>query len=827
MSAWRLGFLAFAWAMAGWGGASAQADGSMRWSFATQGLVFSSPAVAPDGTIYIGSESKRLWAVNPDGSFKWRWPATLISTADWFDASPSIASDGTIYAPNFDGKLYALNPNGSLKWSYDTSSYIISSVAIAEDGTLYFGAGDGSLHAVNPDGTVKWLFTTGDWVDSSPAIGGDGIIFFGSWDSNVYAVHPDGSEKWVVATGDAVQSSPAIGPDGTVYVGSGDGRLYAITAAGAIAWTFQTDDTVDSHPVIGPDGKIYFGSSDGNFHALKPDGTPAWPAPYNVGQGVFGGAVIRADGTIIFGASDRRVHALNADGTVKWTYTTGDVVDSSPALAADGTIYAGSYDNKLYALHGNGGGVSVGAWPKFRRDARNQGSAPEAAPVVAPTFLASPLSQTVEAGAAVTFSVVATGTQPLVFEWLKNEAEIDDATLSSLTIAPVSSSDAGTYRARVSNAAGMAISEEAFLMVNPAIAPSIALQPRQLTVVPGGKVSLWVEAEGSAPLRYQWSKDGVPIAGATGKFLELSAAESGDAGDYTVVVSNAGGSIASDLAVVAVDPVGSSRLINLSTRAFVGTGGSVLIPGFVVSGTSPQALLVRAVGPALAGFGVDGAIVDPELIILSGDTSLHANDNWSLAPNASEIAAQTAAVGAFDLEPGSGDAAALVELAPGEYTVQVSGVEGDTGISLVEVYAVGAVGATDARLVNISTRADVGPEDAVMIPGFVIEGTAAKTLLIRAVGPSLSGFGVGNFLVDPVLRLFEGENEILANGDWSDAPDFGALAAATSAVGAFSLENESADAVMLVVLMPGTYTAQASGVDEAIGNVLVEVYEAP
>ena len=154
-------------------------------------------------------------------------------------------------------------------------------------------------------------------------------------------------------------------------------------------------------------------------------------------------------------------------------------------------------------------------------------------------------------------------------------------------------------------------------------------------------------------------------------------------------------------------------------------------------------------------------------------------------------------------------------------------MEGDTGISLVEVYAVGAVGATDARLVNISTRVDVGPEDAVMIPGFVIEGTAAKTLLIRAVGPSLSGFGVGNFLVDPVLRLFEGENEILANGDWSDAPDVGALAAATSAVGAFSLENESADAVMLVVLMPGTYTAQASGVDEAIGNVLVEVYEAP
>ncbi|BET69265.1 hypothetical protein ASA1KI_41830 [Opitutales bacterium ASA1] len=805
----------------------AQQEGTLRWSFATQGLVLSSPAVAADGTIYVGSESKRLWAINADGSFKWRWPATLFSNVDWFDSAPAVAPDGTIYAGNFDGKLYALNPDGTLKWSYDTSAYIISSPAIGEDGTVYVGSGDGSLHAIAPDGTARWQYVTGDWVDSSPAIAPDGSIVFGSWDGNLYSVFPDGTAKWSVDLGEAVQSSPAIGPDGTIYVGSGDGRLYAVSAIGQVHWTFQTGDVVDGHPIVGPDGRIYFGSASGLFHALNADGTPAWPTPYDAGQGIFGGAVLRADGAIVFGASDRRIHALNADGALLWTYTTGDLVDSSPTIAADGTIYVGSYDNKLYALHGNGAPLAESAWPKFRRDSRNVGRAPAAEPLQPPGIVAGPDSLTVDAGAAAMFSVVASGSQPIAFQWLRDGAEIDGAVAGSYSIEHAQPTDAGVYSVRVTNAAGAITSAGAALVVNPPVAPTITLDPRALTVVQGGRAGLWVQATGSEPLAYQWSKNGVPVAGAVGAAHDIGAVTTDDAGTWTVTVSNSAGATTSLPANLVVVADGTSRLVNISTRAQVGTGASILIPGFVVGGTSAKRLLVRASGPTLATFEVSGTLDDPRLAIFSGGTLLFANDDWHLADNATAIAAAVTTVGAFEFLPGSADAGALVELAPGGYTVQVSGSDGGTGVALVEVYEVDAPSSAPDRLLNISTRADVGLGDAVMIPGFVVGGTVARTFLIRAVGPSLSGYGVENFLSDPRLQLFAGTKAILSNDDWTDAPDAEALSDATTAVGAFELEADSADAAMLVVLMPGDYTAQATGADGGTGNVLVEVYEVP
>ena len=128
--------------------------------------------------------------------------------------------------------------------------------------------------------------------------------------------------------------------------------------------------------------------------------------------------------------------------------------------------------------------------------------------------------------------------------------------------------------------------------------------------------------------------------------------------------------------------------MNASTRAYVGTGSAVLIPGFTVSGTGMLKLLIRAVGPTLANFGVSDVLARPTITLYAGSTALATNDNWSSAANAPELASTASAVGAFALNADSKDAALLVSLPAGAYTAVVSGVGGATGTALVELYAV-------------------------------------------------------------------------------------------------------------------------------------------
>jgi hypothetical protein len=156
---------------------------ALKWSFATGGLVVSSPAIGADGTVYVGSRDNNLYAINPDGSQKWSFP-----TGDWVESCPAIGADGTIYVGSYDDNLYAINPDGSQKWSFPTGGTVYSSPAIGADGTIYVGSYDYNLYAINPDGSQKWSFTTESWVFSSPAIGADGTIYVGSYDYNLYAI---------------------------------------------------------------------------------------------------------------------------------------------------------------------------------------------------------------------------------------------------------------------------------------------------------------------------------------------------------------------------------------------------------------------------------------------------------------------------------------------------------------------------------------------------------------------------------------------------------------------------------------------------------------
>lgn len=265
------------------------------------------------------------------------------------------------------------------------------------------------------------------------------------------------------------------------------------------------------------------------------------------------------------------------------------------------------------------------------------------------------------------------------------------------------------------------------------------------------------------------------------------------------------------------------RLINLASRADVGTGGNILFCGFTIAPGANKTVLIRGIGPALAPFGVAGALADPRLELFSGSTLLQSNDNWAAVD-----AATFTSVGAFPLPTNSKDAALVTTLAPGGYTVQVSGVGTTTGIALVEIYEVGS---NSPRLTNLSTRAVVGIGANQLIPSLVVSpGSGPRRLLVRAVGPTLAGFSVAGVLSDPALVVKDGAGLTIASNDnWGtpvgSASTASTLSAASTQVGAFALAEGSKDAAVLMDFQPGSYTVQVSGVNNTSGVSLVEIYD--
>ncbi len=278
-------------------------------------------------------------------------------------------------------------------------------------------------------------------------------------------------------------------------------------------------------------------------------------------------------------------------------------------------------------------------------------------------------------------------------------------------------------------------------------------------------------------------------------------------------------------------PAQTPSVANLSTRAQVGTGGDIIITGFNIGSGGNKTVLIRATGPALAGFGVTGTLANPRLELFSGSTRLAENDNWGTAVGTATLAtaATFSSVGAFQLTAGSLDAALVATLAPGGYTAQVSGVANGTGVALVEVYEVGALG---ARLSNISTRAQVGTGGNILIPGLSISpGTGTRRLLIRAAGPALTPLGVTGVLADPTMVVTNAAGATVASNDnWSTpvgtgASNAAALSTAFAQNGAFNFAAASRDSALLANFAPGNYTIQVSGVNNTSGVAIVEVYD--
>ncbi len=341
-----------------------------------------------------------------------------------------------------------------------------------------------------------------------------------------------------------------------------------------------------------------------------------------------------------------------------------------------------------------------------------------------------------------------------------------------------------------------------------------------------------VAATGTPAPTYQWRRNGVAVTAQRSPTYVLTNASDAQAGTFTCVVTNSEGSVESRPSVLsfsATAPTSVGRLTNISIRTNAGTGAKTLIVGFALGGagtTGSTPLLVRGMGPSLTQFGLTGVLADPVTTLFAGDTALATNDNWGGVTAISNRATQ---VGAFAFASASSlDAALAVAPAPRSYTVQVADRTGGTGLALAEIYdavAAGAFTPTTPRLVNVSARTDVGAGGDILIAGFYIGGTTAKTVLIRAIGPTLAEFGVTDTLADPKLQLFSDATLISENDNWGG--DTG-LTSVGDTVGAFRLINpRSGDAVLLATLPPGLYSAQVSGANGGSGVALVEIYEVP
>ena len=651
----------------------AQADGTFRWPNGSTvgGLVDSSPAlsVAADGTttIYVGVEDNttpaggHLVALDRNGSILWDFktlkPSNPVDSG--VSSSPTIGADGVIYFGCQDGKLYALDPvTRTKKWEFDTHAIIYTTPTLAADGSaIYVVSGDSVLHAVSATDHVELWRHAGGYgyaFTASLAVAADGTIYFGASDGNLVALHPDGTDKWNVAARSLVYSCPAVASDGTVYFTSyNDGRLLAVSSDGVLKWTFTASGVVAASPVIGADGTIYFGDGNGVFYAVNPDGTPKWKNPSRIGAPIVSTAAVRADGTIIFGAHDFRLHALNPDGTEKWkTNLTGDEILSSPVIAPDGTIYVGSEDGKVYAVNGTGSPLStVASWPMLHHD----------------------VTHTSRARAA-------TGGAYLV-----NLSTYAQAGGSANLIAGFVVQGSGTKR---------------FLLraVGPTLArlnvPNVLADPALSLVSAGNEV-------GANDNWSSTSENFLSVLNATnGVTFQLGSGEKDAAialplapGNYNAVVKSSDGGTGVALVEAYDLEVNSTqaRLVNLSTRARAGSGSNVLIAGLVIGGQGPLRLLVRAIGPGLAQFGVNGVLAQPTMTLYSEQTPIGGNVGWTAQGLTEDLAAAARLTGAFALSAsaaGSADCAAVVTLTPGSYTIQVSGVGGTTGEALVEVYVI-------------------------------------------------------------------------------------------------------------------------------------------
>jgi uncharacterized delta-60 repeat protein len=786
----------------------------------------------------------------------------------------------TALLPLPDGKILAafgvyvarLLPDGALDPTFGARAQPtenITALALLPDGRVLAGGklGDGALLArLAADGTTDATFRPPSLAGAitSIAVQPDGKILLANNTARLVRLESSGALDAGFSVADLSQfpNRNGVFPNIRLVAVAPDSRIVVATtpatvqfgfpaAADVLIACFRRDGTLD--PAFAPvytgetvpqllsvegDGRIllaseyhFFSFESGRWkiQRLNTDGsTDATFLTLTGNIPKYGGtmrAAIDAEDRITIVATARnstpgfRVQRLSAEGEIDTTLRYAD-----PAY--------GLFQNDLNAIACQPDGrVLVSSQRGFTRLLAT--NAPRLNPPL-PLDDAPPTPQTVAGGGTAKFYAPDfAGTGPFTYFWSARDASgsvplpyaLD---LNAVTIEHIRSDL--TAQLTVSNPAGSLAAPPQRVRV-PATAPAIVGLPAEISAGAGRFVALTFDALGSGPLTYQWIFEGrllesgvcVPRTDSDQSLpeaLQLTRFNAAQAGVYQLVLSNALGSAT---ASVRVKLDAASRLVALATRGFVGANESAIVAGFVVR-DGPKWVLIRGVGPTLAGFGVRDALATPQLTLFDArGVPLEENAGWR---GTAESYSTLNWPATFPLPEGSRDAIISQRLPAGAYTVKLAGTDGATGTALLEVYE----NINDqVRLANLSSRVVVGAGERVAIGGIVIGGgTAPRRLLVRAVGPGLAGFGVASPLKAPVLTLVDSRGAAVARNDgWDKDGNAAALAAAAVQVGAFPLAASSAEAALLVTLPPGNYSAIVSGSGDASGVALLEIYDVP
>ncbi len=253
-------------------------SGAVEWIFETDSLVYASPAVAEDGTIYFGSSDGLLYALNPNGTLKWEF-----EVGGELDSSPSLDANGNIYVGSSTGLVSCISPLGLEHWSWDVPTEpgstgrdfgISSSPMLTAEGDVIVGSQNFYVYALNAaNGVIRWKYETGGIIEGSAVEGMGRSCIVGGRDGYLYSLSWDGDLNWRMQVGANYYSTPCVDGMGRIYAGvlkgNSEGRLLVVSSEGETLW--QTDFTsfVDSSPLLGPDGRLYVGNNNGHLYAIE------------------------------------------------------------------------------------------------------------------------------------------------------------------------------------------------------------------------------------------------------------------------------------------------------------------------------------------------------------------------------------------------------------------------------------------------------------------------------------------------------------------------------------------------------------------------------
>ncbi len=301
------------------------------------------------------------------------------------------------------------------------------------------------------------------------------------------------------------------------------------------------------------------------------------------------------------------------------------------------------------------------------------------------------------------------------------------------------------------------------------------------------------------------------------------------AGQYSDISATSPECINLDVIGYDLARTGPPSLGNVSTRSLVQTGSNVMIGGFIVQGSGPKRVIIRAIGPELTQYGITNVLDNPRLELHNGSGALIAtNDNWQTTILGGIITSnQVSDIQNSGHAPTAASESAIVaNLQPGNYTAILSGVNGTTGVALVEVYDLAP--AASSSLGNVSTRSLVLTDSNVMIGGFIVQGSGPKRVIIRAIGPELTQFGIPNPLANPTLELHNGAGALIASNDNWQTTIIGGIITSSQVS---DIQNSghaptaASESAIIANLQPGNYTAILRGVSNTTGVALVEVYD--